>query len=222
MIEAITALFMITSLWAAWFWGIVCFILVLVFSENEKNFWAFFTVGMFITIMELSGTISIFSNPISLLVSTIAYFVIGGLWSFVKWFSFIHKRADEFAEAKLTFIREFYNKTKDVCEIPVDVKTKIPDRAIASFNKFLRREYLGKAYYTGYSHGYDEDSLEWVIPQATNFKSKIVTWILWWPTSVVWTVLNDPLVRLANWMYRRFQGVYRIIAKRAFSKFEIE
>jgi len=223
MWEAFTAFFIVSSIWAVWFWGIVAFALVCAFAENEKNFWAFVTVGAFIGLMQYSNIISIFAHPLNLLMYLTAYYVIGAGWSVIKWFSFIHKRADVFKEVKLYFIEHIYNKAEGVEKLAVDVKTQIPKEAIKQFNKRLKEDYCGE-YRSQFSYSYDDHdtSTKWVIPQAKNFKSKIVTWILWWPTSMFWTILNDPLVRLANWVYDRFQGIYAKIANRAFRSFGVE
>lgn len=221
MIEWLAAALIITGVWV-WIWAAVCFVLVLAFAENEKNFFAFLTVAIFMGIMYHSGiVVTLFNDPVALIGYFAAYFVVGGVWSFVKWFSFINKKADDFGELKLEFIKRCNKRGKnEIAEdekLEVDTKTKLPTHYIPTFNKFLRERY----FIVGWQHDYDEDTLDSVIPSAQNHKEKIVTWILWWPTSAFWTILNDPLVKLANWMYDRFQGLYKKIANRAFAKFEI-
>jgi len=214
MIETLSAFFIITGMWV-WFWAAVCFALVLAFSENEKNFFAFLTVGIFVALMHHSGVISIFADPLSLLGWGIAYFIIGGIWSFIKWFSFVNKKAEQFGESKIKYIEGLNKKLELDEQLTVDVKTKVPDELIGDFNKFLADDYYGY-------RRYDERTLDGIIPSATENKERIVTWILWWPTSAFWTLLNDPLVRLANWMYSKFQGMYKKIANRAFAKFGVQ
>jgi len=215
MIEFLSAFFIISGMWV-WFWTATCFLLVLAFSEHEKNYWAFITVGAFVAVMQHSDIISIFADPVGLLIWAIGYFILGGVWSFVKWFSYVNTRARLFGEVKLKYIEEINTKSLDD-KLEVDIKTKIPD--VLNFNKYLNE------WYFNYSHrnvGYvDENRLDHVIPSASNNKEKIVTWILWWPTSMIWTLLNDPLVRFANWMYDKFHGLYKRIATAAFSKFDV-
>ena len=57
MIEWLAAFFVITGMWV-WFWAAVCFVIVLVFAENERNLFAFITVAAFIALMHHSGIIS--------------------------------------------------------------------------------------------------------------------------------------------------------------------
>jgi len=223
MIEWLAAALIITAGVWVWIWAAVCFVLVLAFAENEKNFFAFLTVGIFMGIMYHSGiVVTIFNDPIALIGYFVVYFVVGGGWSFVKWFSFINKKADAFGELKLEFIKRCNrqigkNEIADDEKLEVNTKTKLPVHFIPAFNTFLRERY----FIDGSRYDYDEDKLDGVIPSAQNHKEKIVTWILWWPTSAFWTILNDPLVKLANWMYGRFQGLYKKIAFRAFAKFDM-
>jgi len=218
MFEWFAAALIISGVWV-WIWTVACFILVLAFSENEKNFWAFVSIGAFIALMQHSAIISIFSNPLVLLGWAVAYFIIGGLWSFIKWFSFIHKRAELFGELKLKFIKELNERNirgqvPDFVPLIADVKTIIPEILINNFQRYL------STFGTGFSSTASGGKLN-VIPSAQNHKQKIVTWILWWPTSAVWTLLNDPLVRLAEWMHKRFQGLYKKIAERTFAKYGV-
>src|SRR5205823_5639912 len=45
----------------------------------------------------------------------------------------------------------------------------------------------------------------------TNYKSDIIAWITFWPFSLVWTLLNDPVRRLCRRIYDELQGVYQRI-----------
>lgn len=218
MFEWLAAALIISGLWI-WVWGIACFVLVLAFSENEKNFWAFVSIGVFIALMQHSEIISIFSNPLILLGWGLAYFVIGGLWSFIKWFSFINRKAEKFGELKLKFIkslneRNIKSNVSNFEPLVVDVKTKIPEALNDNFQKYLSTFGMGCSSIT------DGGKLD-VIPSAQRHKEKIVMWILWWPTSAVWTILNDPLLRLAEWMHKRFQGFYKKIAEKTFAKYGV-
>lgn len=221
MIDWLAAALIISAGIWVWIWAVVCFILVLAFSENEKNFWAFVTVTAFVALMQYSGHIEIFNNPLAWVGWGVVYFVAGGVWSFVKWQFFLNEKAEAFGEAKLKWLRK-YNRSGDRLpeeELDVDIKTKIPPNLISTFNKFLSDEYY---HYRFNPRGdYGDNTLDGVIPSAKDNKEKLVTWILWWPTSFVWTMLNDPLVKFANWMYSKFQSLYTKMAKRSFAKFDI-
>ena len=214
--EWLAAFFVVTGAWV-WFWATVCFVLVLAFSENDKNFWAFISVGAFIALMHHSGVFSIFADPLTVAMWAGAYFLAGATWSVIKWFSFVNKEADRFGELKLQYINKVNKANNLEQQLVADIKTKIPDELIVNFNTFL----LEKYYRYRQIADYDDRTLAGVIPSAMQNKEKIVAWILWWPTSAFWTILNDPLVRFANWIYNKFQGLYKKIAHRAFAKFGV-
>jgi len=217
MIEWLAAALIISGMWV-WDWATVCFVAILAFSENEKNVWAIVSLGIFRGLMQHSEVFSIFTEPFTLLLYAVGYFVIGGLWSCIKWSSFVNKKAELYGELKLKFIKTVnnHNNTRaDFEALSVDVTTAIPPEFIAGFQKHLSTFGMGCSSYT------TDGKLHDVKPSDRTYKEKIVTWILWWPTSTIWTILNDPLVRLAEWMYGRFQGFYKKIAIRAFSKFEV-
>lgn len=60
------------------------------------------------------------------------------------------------------------------------------------------------------------------IPQAMEYKSRIVGWMTFWPWSALWFVINDPVRRAFNAIYEKLQGTYQSIANSAFAGVEIE
>ena len=197
------------------FWALIVatFVGVLIFSENDSNFWAGGVVLAFAVVMSMNGNFSPFEDPLTLLMWAAAYFGIGAGWSVLKWFSYIHKRGDQFAKHKLAFIEKHNANLKTNIgdyhiELEMDASTDIPYPISQKF-----KEYLERSSYLGY--GSDSD----IIPNWRNNKERMTAWILYWPTSALWTILNDPLVRLAKWIYSRLGGVYDKLTQRVFGKF---
>jgi len=219
--EWLLGLFLITSPLVFWAWAVIFFLVILAFEENEKNFFAFVSLGIFVALAVHSPVIHLTFEPVTWLMWGVVYYIVGGVWSFIKWFSFITKRAESFGVLKLNFIRMLNKMPGADGELVVDIKTKLPEEVIPRFKEFLSSSDYSFSYIN--TNSYDEESknLDDIVPHANSHKEKIVTWILWWPTSAFWTILNDPLVRFANWMYARFQGLYMRIAKKVFAKFAI-
>jgi len=46
---------------------------------------------------------------------------------------------------------------------------------------------------------------------TARYKSTVLVWIGYWPFSLVWTLLNDPLKRLVHWIYDELLRVYQRI-----------
>ena len=214
--EWLSAALIITAGMWLWITSGFFFFIILAFAENEKNFFAFLSLVIFVGLMQHSGFISIFADPVSLLGWVVIYFIAGGVWSILKWYLFIHDRANDFREIKTSFIERI--RHSDDNTIKLDVNSKIPENLMGKFKEELVTSYF--SYNTPYNFEHDPINVS-IIPIARNYKEKIVTWILWWPTSAFWTLLNDPLAKIANWIYNRFQGIYTKIANKAFAEFEV-
>jgi hypothetical protein len=46
------------------------------------------------------------------------------------------------------------------------------------------------------------------------YKHRFLSWIGYWPWSLVWTLINDPLKRIVRRIYYELQGVYQRITDR--------
>jgi hypothetical protein len=65
---------------------------------------------------------------------------------------------------------------------------------------------------------------EWaakIPPLASQHKEIITLWILYWPWSMVWTLVDDPFRRLAQWAYRKIQHSYVWITNKIFAGIQI-
>ena len=62
----------------------------------------------------------------------------------------------------------------------------------------------------------------WDTPSASNYKSKIIAWMCWWPISMIGTVLNDPVKRLLTFVYCRLSGIYQKFANKIVPQIPIE
>lgn len=54
--------------------------------------------------------------------------------------------------------------------------------------------------------------------QVSDHKGKIITWMAYWPVSLTWTVLNDPLRRLFEYLYTVISHSLQMISNRAFAQ----
>ena len=210
-------LFLITSVWALWVVPVVFFFIILAFAENEKNFFAGISLIIFTAIMYHSGFI-ILTDPWVVAKYFAYYFAIGALWSTIKWWRYLTGKANNFKVSKVKFIKRLNQINKDnpdFLQMGATHKTKIPEEINTRFKDFIIDE-LGLSYSQRAVNREDKTISEIVIPTAQDNKERITTWILWWPTSLFWTILNDPLVKLANAIYDRFQGIYSRISNMVF------
>ena len=52
------------------------------------------------------------------------------------------------------------------------------------------------------------------VPRGANRRNKITTWMIYWPFSALWVVINDPFRRTFQYIYDSLAGVYSRIEAR--------
>jgi hypothetical protein len=184
-----------------WFWAtIAVFAIALIYLvEEESGGMATFTLILSLLFLNFIAKLGIFvyvlHNPLSALGWVGAYLAVGVVWSVVKWGFFLHGQLDKYKEAKATFLASR------------NAKELTPELSKA-FKKYLNDEY------TGYNVG----SYKRVVinPQVTDYKSTIIFWMSYWPFSATWTLINDPVRKVYQFMYNRLRNMLQAISDRMF------
>lgn len=57
-------------------------------------------------------------------------------------------------------------------------------------------------------------------PQVGDHKAKIMGWMMLWPASMVWTMLNDPVRRVFEEIYDRIGGGLQAMSNKVFRDFD--
>lgn len=180
-----------------WFWSllIVANIVLLFTIEYHRSFLATFTTAIFLAILHFWGGISVFSyllqHPMQALVCFIGYFVTGSLWAIAKWWFHITSERRRYNERK----QEFCERNGLAYENPIPAGHR--EKWLVEVNR----------------HG---SSIE-MVPKAHNHKAEIYLWITWWPWSMVWTLINDPVRRLCRFIYFKLAGTFNEMSKRVFT-----
>lgn len=139
-----------------------------------------------------------------------AYLVIGVVWSFAKWFSTLRRVADKLIEDKEKFIATRNKRVSmDFLEAPLNEDGPDPRQ---EFAKYLGYQFTGVAA-VGITK---QDIIENVRPKAAQNKSNITGWIAFWPLSAVWTLIDDPVRRLIDYIFARFKNLYELMSKSVF------
>jgi hypothetical protein len=60
-----------------------------------------------------------------------------------------------------------------------------------------------------------------IIPLAIENKSRIILWMSYWPSSMVWTLINDPVRRVFLSIYNLLGGMLQSISNSTFKGFDI-
>ncbi len=97
------------------------------------------------------------------------YFVVGTIWSFVKWYFFLLNKRDYFLKNRDTYC---------VC-----------------------RQATCDA------------------PKVSDYQYVIIRWMTYWPFSMVWTLINDPVRRIFNRIYCLVQKQMQSLSDRMFAPY---
>jgi hypothetical protein len=186
-----------------WFWvvSVAFFGLMIYWTEDDSNFFAGIGLAASVWTMASVNDFSIIANPMLWVKWAAIYFVLGTVWSFLKWFSYLHRVKDELRKLKDKFV----TKTRVVLR----EDGTFEDADFAGF-----ADYLGDEHYLGYGHTIETRAD--VVPTMADKFGDLVRWIVWWPFSAFWTILNDPIRRLAEFIVRRFRSIYEGLAARVF------
>jgi len=124
-----------------------------------------------------------------LLMGALAYFVLGGMWSIIKWWFYLHKRANYYEE-----------------NIKPDLEKK--------WSGFVDSQ---KAAYKNDFKNYVQANVYDMPPDVKNHKGDIMMWMCWWPMSLLGSVFSDLLHNIFQWIYRMLSTMLANMAKRVFA-----
>jgi hypothetical protein len=188
-----------------WFWVVSAafFGLMIYWTEDDSNLFAGICLTAFVWTMASVNDFSILLSPWLWAKWAAIYFVIGTVWSFVKWLSYCHSVRRTLRDHKEKFVK----KTQAVLR----KDGTFEDHDFAGF-----ADYLNDHYYLGHGRTHKISTRKDVNPSMSENKGNMVRWIVWWPFSAFWTILNDPIRRIAEFIVERFRGAYEGIATSVF------
>lgn len=115
------------------------------------------------------------------------YFVLGTIWSVIKWWFFVKAERRRYDEFKANFLRR---QGVEGLSIPEDLRQKFKDSL-----EDLRYE----------------NKIE-IRPQVGNHKARIYLWMAYWPWSMIWTIINDPVRRVFTEIYTQIKATLQRIS----------
>jgi hypothetical protein len=181
-------------LWGFWFWGIFLIesvLLIYCLEEDKAGFAVFTTLVVVVLFAVWSDFWSfkwIFANPGSIFLFLLGYAFIGAVYSILKYFFY------------LTDKRRRWDKAfTEYCERIADLKgadklkfSELPDGHKKGASDHIQNR-------LGYSS----------LPRFTESTRQVVFWMSYWPWSLFWTLLNNPI----RWFFEEIKsgliGVYR-------------
>lgn len=177
-----------------WFWIVtVLFTLwAIACVESSKSQGASFVVVLYLALLHYYGNLNpfpwILQNPVAALGLGALYIVGGTLWAIVKWRFYVYSKARQIEDLRLAIGKQ---------------KAWVAD----SFNTLgaqERDEVLQAA------------GLKRIPPSVLDEKSRILPWMIWWPLSAAWTIVNDPIRRIFQQIYLNIAQHLQKVSDRAF------
>jgi uncharacterized membrane protein YuzA (DUF378 family) len=196
------------------FWALIAahFLIMLALIEYEKPGWATFSLITVFAGLKFFGDFDIvkamFGNLGWTAAAVAIYFVAGTAWAIAKWWFYVTKCRDKYNDAKIAFLERngLGGATKD---------TAIPDELLRKWQETREHEIGYQARRAAH-----QPQREQIAPKARDHKGRIMVWMCYWPWSMVWTLINDPVKRLFKQIYLQIQGLLQSISNRAFAGVE--
>lgn len=156
----------------------------------------------------------------------LVYFVAGFFWSFAKWWVFVNKFAEKFREVRYNYLQERKrgevrrgvrvggDTSPDLDNLTM--QTNIPERLKSDWEAHLNGD-GGRSFreLTGNSYG------DGIVPTVRKHKGKISLWIIYWPISMVWALINDFVKKAIHIIVMKCHLLYGMITKGAFKNLDI-
>lgn len=196
----------LAGLGMAWVWFlslvVVESILLLVLIENDKPGWCTFSLFSTFGLLKFFAGVNLFEmawhNPGTTALIVLGYFVAGTAWTIAKWYFFVRDKRARFDEAKADYaLHPEYSHSYAKKDVPA------PNEMI---------EWVKSHKYGSFVDYYTKTP----VPSVRSNKSRIMTWMGYWPWSMVWTIINDPIKRAFKAIYNRIHNTLQAISNNAF------
>jgi len=230
--EAIFAFFAIPLVFYAL---VVLFILgiALNIDDDKASGWGWTTIFSAFLVWLVGNHFSIdfgaiISNPTSLAIGIASYFVIGVLWSFAKWYFKLANVRDLYVELKDKYRKN--NKLGELFLRTAKSKDQVENKEEAQEREEIMERNLDFFRFVNSSRMRLYESIDKTdlaenpsnIPQsfkplAMQHKSSITQWIMFWPISFTWTIINDPVRKIANYIFSRIKGTFQKMSDSMFA-----
>ena len=189
-----------------WTASIILIIAMAITLEYEREGWAttFFSLGIALFLWNFRSDIwtTISTNPTATIGFAVSYVLIGIVWSFVKWRTYVIAVFSKFKEYREDFVRK---------------NGVINTENLKEFNEKIDGKFNDPDGYGGKVHVYEhsvEEMVQKIAPLASKKKSVITAWISYWPVSIAATLLNNPFRQFFEWIYSNLSGYYDKITNR--------
>jgi hypothetical protein len=202
MLDFFATLFVFGSFWF-WIVALSFFGGLIAFAENEKNFLAGILTTAFVVGIVYFNNITINWNLT--LYGVLIYFAIGLIMTYIKWITMLKKRAFEYSRLKEKWAENHSDELQVKITDSTNMKEVLSDEQYKSFVGYLK------------SYNFINYDDRRVIPRVRDKKDTIISWAMWWPAVMFWSLLNDYIRGAYEHAVLAMRNWYDNIAKKIFS-----
>lgn len=185
------------------FWALTIAVLCLLMFcvDSERTFGAAVSIVLYLVFINVFGNANtlawIKENSTLTIVGVVGYLFAGVFWSFGKWYFFNKEISEKVLIAKRKLLGPAANED-----------TEIPEDRLSDWH-FM---HLATIHYKDRTIG------KFPI-RALEHKERITNWMMYWPISAAWTLLDDFVRNLYKKIYSTLQARYEAITNKIFGKF---
>lgn len=237
------------GLWTVSFWLLLLLssCVLFAFVEFEKVWGATIALGVTVGAIFFFNNTNpipyIKDHPWEMAMGAGLYALIGTAWSIYRWYVYLLQLRKEIETKKFAFLKANHVKGD---EVPPELKEKWMFALYARTNSWRRGEngesYLKDAFLKKHNaRGMNENldipthlQSEWqkeikrlstelqneMRARPRDHKARITLWMMYWPWSLAWYMINDPIRRFFHWIYRRIQGILEQISQHVWKDVE--
>lgn len=222
--------------WIVFFFAIISLAFL---AEEEKWGWSLGVVVLAALVIQFATRFDPFgwvvANPDIFLLGVVGYFVVGTMWSVVKWHARVRNCRDDYLDYREDFQEWKASRiemAQRVCSEGENqwghAETQESRLVLGMSPKKLYAFYLSQRYHVptkacgqDVEDPSDDDIRGWITPRPRDHKSSILYWISWWPTSMLWALLHDALKHVAQLIYDTISGMLSGISRRQFRNVDV-
>ena len=187
-----------------WIWALIIIevILLFIFVEHEQGIWATVSFVTFLGLMQWFG-VDVFgyayNNPLNVGIFALSFIAIGAGWACAEWRWYCKDARAEYDNRKIEFLEDqgLKNVTKTT-EVPVHLRTKWKGIVEGTQNYKTRRTIADA-------------------PRIRDNKARWMRWATLWPIGMVWSSIDNFVVRTWNNIYEALGGMLQNMSDSFFS-----
>lgn len=179
-----------------WVWFLLLSVALIFSIENDAPGWAFTSLVTAAAILLLFSDVESryqlhqYLTLKNVIVFLVGYFSIAVLYSFLKWYLFLSERLERWREA----VSDYRKKYGPTAPIALDAPR---------FKEFIRDNYRE---FLEINNNYNGEVRK--TPRAQDYKPRIIAWMVYWPWSLCWSLLDDVITGMFRFIYRKISYSY--------------